>query len=54
MRDAMRTTSLPESKAQPFRGWESPAREPTPAVTRAPDGCEDSDELAAVAVLSTN
>lgn len=46
MSDAMRTTRIPEQKAEPFRGWELPAR--------TPDGCEEADELAAVAVLSTN
>lgn len=54
MSDAARTTSVPESKAQSFRGWEFSAREATPAGTRQPDGCDDHDELAAVAVLSTN
>lgn len=51
---ATRTTQIPEQKAEPFRGWVTPAREPTPQGKREPAGCEDSDELAAVAVLSTN
>lgn len=54
MSDATRTRSLPESKSQPFRGRESLARESAPVVKRTPDGREESDELAAVAVLSTN
>lgn len=54
MSDAARTTRIPEQKAEPFRGWVTPAREPTPPGKRAPDSCEDCDELAAVAVLSTN
>lgn len=54
MSDATRTRSLPESKSQPFRGRESLARESAPVIKRTPDRCEESDELAAVAVLSTN
>ncbi|NMG30047.1 hypothetical protein [Aromatoleum evansii] len=54
MSDAMRATPLPERKTEPFRAWELPAREPGPAGKRTPDGCEEADGLAAVAVLSTN
>ena len=54
MSDAMRTMGRPEQKTEPYRRWEVPAGEPTPAGQRVPDGREDSDELAAVAVLSTN
>jgi len=54
MSDAMWTTRMPEQRAAPFHGWKPPAREPTPTVRRPPDGRENPDELAAVAVLSTN
>ena len=54
MSDALRTTPMQGQKAEPFRGWELPAREPGPAGKRTPEGCEEADELAAVAVLSTN
>lgn len=46
MSDATQTTPPPQRTTEPFHGWELPAR--------APDGCEEPDELNAVAVLSTN
>lgn len=54
MSDATRTTGMPEQKAEPLRGRPPAAHQPPPAGPLAPDRCEITDELAAVAVLSTN
>lgn len=54
MNEAMQTMRIAEKKVEPFLGWVPPGREATPEGKRAPDGCDDAEELAAVAVLSTN
>ncbi|HJV28763.1 MAG TPA: hypothetical protein VJ673_24010 [Aromatoleum sp.] len=47
-------TRIPEQRGEPFGGRVPPARASTPEGKRAPDRGDDRDELADVAVLSTN
>ena len=54
MSDATLTTPPPQRRTDPFRGWELPTPAPGGTGKRAPDECAEADELAAVAVLSTN
>ena len=54
MMEAMQATRIPEQRGEPSSGCVPPARASTPEGKRTPERGDDRDELADVAVLSTN